>query len=554
MKKRIHLKTSLLLVVLFIAAFLRLYHLDSVPPSPSVDEVSTGYNAYSLLWAGRGEHGGFYPLILQSFDDWQPALYAYLTIPFIYVLGLSIVAVRLPAALLSIFTVYITYLLVKELFTFSKSGRPYDKERLLHEWYALATAFLLAISPWHIYLSRLGYPANAGLSFFIFSVYFLAKKNFVTAMVFFVLSAMSYHTEKVFLPVVLLGFLFVYYKELWLYKKKTIVILLLGLILILPFLYQSFAPGALARLNATSVFRIREDDMARDMHMNLAVARSENSINKIIYNHKVLALQYAGRGYLSHFQPTWLFTNMTAAQHKAPNLGLLYPWEAITLAIGIVIFFHEKIDRKKKILVIIWLLAAPLASAFSTNAPHAVRAIVFLPIWQLFSGIGLVKIFSYFTSKFHRVFPTILYAVIFFVSLIVFYNQYFIVFPKKQSASFQYAISQAMPLILKKENQYDKVVISNQGPLYQSYMYYLFYSKYDPVTYYKNGGTGSGGFAAEHTIGKFVFKRITWDMEEKKKKILYVGSVDEIHNRDGLINEVSDLDGKPEIKIIQTPL
>jgi 4-amino-4-deoxy-L-arabinose transferase-like glycosyltransferase len=554
MKKRIDLKTSLLLVILVIAAFLRLYHLDSVPPAPSVDEVSTGYNAYSLLLTGRGEHGGLYPLVLQSFDDWQPALYAYLTIPFIYILGLSIVAVRLPAVLLSILTVYITYLLVNELFTLSKSGRLHDKDKTLHEWYALAAAFLLAISPWHIYLSRLGYPANAGLSFFILTVYFLMRRKFVTSMLFFVLSAMSYHTEKVFLPLVSLAFLLVYYKELWLYKKKTITILVFGFILLLPFLYQSFAPGALARLNATSIFRVREEDMARDMHMNLAVARSESTINKIIYNHKALALQYAGRGYLTHFQPTWLFTNMTAAQHKAPNLGLLYPWEAITLAFGIIIFFQGKIDRKKKILLVVWLLAAPVASAFSTSAPHAVRSIVFLPIWQLFSGIGLVRIFLYIASKFHKILPIILYLGIFIVSLIIFYNQYFIVFPRIQSASFQYAISQAMPLILKKESQYDKIVISNQGPLYQSYMYYLFYSRYDPATYYKNGGTGSGGFAAEHNIGKFIFKRIAWDKEEKKKKILYVGSVDEINNKDGLMNEFFDLDGKPEIKLIHTPL
>lgn len=113
---KLSLKKIILIFILLLAAFLRLYKLDSVPPAPSIDEASTAYNAYSLLKISREEHGKQLPLILQSFDDWQPAMYAYLTIPFIYIFGLSVTAVRMPAVLLSILCVFITYLLVKELF------------------------------------------------------------------------------------------------------------------------------------------------------------------------------------------------------------------------------------------------------------------------------------------------------------------------------------------------------------------------------------------------------------------------------------------------------
>ncbi len=548
--KKIKLQTLLLLCIVLLATFLRCNNLLTVPPSPSVDEASTAYNAYSILKIGRGEHGSLFPLILQSFDDWQPAIYAYLTVPFIGLFGLSVLAVRLPAVLLSIVSIYLTYELVKRLF----QGVAKEEYQSLHVWYGLAAAFLLAISPWHIYLSRLGYPANAGLSFFLLSMYFLSGRRFIYAMIFFVLSAMSYHTEKVFLPVFLVGFLVIYKEQLWEQRKKTLLILAIGALLLLPFILQSFQPGALARLNATSVFKIKEEDMAKDIRMNLAVARSQSFINKVMYDDRVLQLQYAFRGYLAHFGPGWLYTNIAPAQHKAPNVGLLYPWEVITVVTGFVMFFFEKIDKKKKSLVMLWFLAAPLASALSTSAPHAVRAILMLPLWQLFSGFGLVTIFIFLKKRLSLYIPIILYAVVMVVSLVLFYNQYFSVFPQSQSASFQYAISQAMPFVLGKESGYDKVIISNEGPLYQSYMYYLFYSKYDPQKNYAAGGTGSGGFAASHTFGKFEFRKIDWSKEDKSKSFLYIGSVDEIKDTNGELREFSDLDGTPEIRVVQTPL
>src|SRR5260221_8472313 len=109
--------TIIFICILFIAAFFRFYQLSSVPPSPSVDEVATGYNAYSILHTARGEHAGFLPLVLRSYDDYRPALYTYLVIPCIQLFGLTVFAVRLPAALLSLLTVIAIYFFVKAFFS-----------------------------------------------------------------------------------------------------------------------------------------------------------------------------------------------------------------------------------------------------------------------------------------------------------------------------------------------------------------------------------------------------------------------------------------------------
>ena len=92
----------ILACILLIAIFFRFYNLSNVPPSASLDEVSMGYNAYSILHTGRDEYGNNLPILLRAYDDWRPALYVYLVIPFVKALGLDIFSVRLPSAILSL--------------------------------------------------------------------------------------------------------------------------------------------------------------------------------------------------------------------------------------------------------------------------------------------------------------------------------------------------------------------------------------------------------------------------------------------------------------------
>ena len=87
MSKKIILLLTLIIIV---ASILRLWQLSKVPSSPDWDEVALGYNAYSIMQTGRDEYGKFLPIILRSFDDYKPALYAYLAMPTISIFGLSV--------------------------------------------------------------------------------------------------------------------------------------------------------------------------------------------------------------------------------------------------------------------------------------------------------------------------------------------------------------------------------------------------------------------------------------------------------------------------------
>src|SRR5579862_7182100 len=91
---KVHGYTTTLLFIILIAFFLRVYELSTVPPGISIDEISFGYNAYSLLKTGRDEYGAFLPIILRAYDDYRPALLSYLIIPSINIFGLNAFSIR----------------------------------------------------------------------------------------------------------------------------------------------------------------------------------------------------------------------------------------------------------------------------------------------------------------------------------------------------------------------------------------------------------------------------------------------------------------------------
>src|SRR5579872_659138 len=137
-------------IVLF-AFVVRFWQLGTNAPSLTWDEVAWGYNAYSLGIDGRDEFGKFLPYTyLESFGDFKPPVYAYLTVLPVKIFGLNEFATRFPSAFFGSLTVLLTYFLVKRIF-------PKSPHKQL---YALVSSGVLAISPWHIMLSRAAFEAN----------------------------------------------------------------------------------------------------------------------------------------------------------------------------------------------------------------------------------------------------------------------------------------------------------------------------------------------------------------------------------------------------------
>ena len=223
----------LLFLILLLASFLRFWRLGSYP-ALNADEAAIGYNAYSLIETGKDEHGNAWPIHFQSFNDYKPGLYFYLVLPFVKVLGLSELAVRIPGALFGVATVLVVYFLCRELFP--------DKKLEIGNWkleIGEFAALFLAISPWHIHFSRGGWEVNVA-TFFIslgLLLYLKGLKNpnyYALCTISFVLSLYTYHAARVVVPLLVIGLGLIYRKEIRPDIKSFIISGIAALILLAP--------------------------------------------------------------------------------------------------------------------------------------------------------------------------------------------------------------------------------------------------------------------------------------------------------------------------------
>src|SRR3989338_10048432 len=129
-----------LLLLTILGGFLRSYKNTENPISLSIDEVSFGYNAYSILKTGRDEYGKFLPLTFKSTGDYKNPVPIYLMVPSIALFGLNEFSVRFPTALIATLSIPLFFLFFMEV-TWSRAV-------------SLVGVLLLTFSPWHIYYSR----------------------------------------------------------------------------------------------------------------------------------------------------------------------------------------------------------------------------------------------------------------------------------------------------------------------------------------------------------------------------------------------------------------
>ena len=543
-----NLNKAILLFIILTSVILRFWQLGNVPHSPDWDEAALGWTSYSIIETGKDEYGKSFPVILRSFDDYKPALYVYLVAPFIKILDLNLLAVRLPSAIFGVIAVIGTFYLVKELFEKFK----------YREHLALLSSFLLAISPWHIQFSRIAFEAQIGLSMNILAVLFFLKglKNkffLLPSVIFAVLSIYVYQSEKVYLPILFAALGLIYIKEVLKIPRRWFIgAVILGLILTVPMIHGLFSDrNALLRAKGVSVFSDQTQFLKRS-----ALKLSEDSLRRdypglLLDNRRVDYIKAVVSGYISHFSPNWLFVTGDIERHHAPGMGLMYFWELPFLLIGIYILFFYPYPLKTRLTLFAMLLISPIPASITTGVPHAIRNMNFLPVVQILTGIGLIHSFLYVYESKKRIvkWPLIVFGLaIFSFNMIYFLNQYFVQQNYFYSQSWQYGYKEAVEYIRPIESKYEKIIVSNDRPLDQSYMFFLFYLKYDPSVYLSEGGTISGGFREDHKFGKYEFRDISW--ENEKSGNLYIGRPDDFPRDLGAMKVINYLDGTPAIVVI----
>src|SRR3989344_1096269 len=527
--------------IILIAAVLRLWQIGQVPPSPDWDEAALGYNAYSILKTGRDEYGTWLPVVLRSFDDYKPPLYMYLAIPFVGLFGLETWAVRLPSAIAGILAVIGTYFLVKELLPNSKRFVIWN----LSFGIPGVAALLLAISPWHIQFSRIAFEANISVTINIWAVFLflrgLRKRIFLYLSAFiFGLGFYAYHSERIFLPILVITLVVLYRKELLKKRREFLFAAIVGFVTISPILLTFLDPATLSRLRGTSSFADQTPLLSRSVAKLERDAQTANPWGIVFDNRRIVWVNTLLEGYLSHYSLRWLFLTGDNPRHHAPDMGLLYLWELPFFLWGIYLLAIRGGQTSK--VLFSWLLIAPIAASPTTELPHAIRSIVFLPTFQIFIAVGVLECFGWLRKK-KNLFGgavLLLLGLLVFLNAAYYFHMYFGHTSQEFSKYWQYGYAQAVDYVQKHKDQYKKIVISTK--LEQPHMFFLYYLKYDPQKYLAEGGTASGGFAEmRNKFDIYEFRPIDWEKEIKDGMTLFIGTPQEISSN--IVETISYLDG-----------
>jgi len=544
-------KRLILIFILFVAFFLRFYRLGSYP-ALNADEAAIAYNAYSLIQTGNDEHGNSWPIHFQSFNDYKPGLYFYLVLPFVKFFGLNVWSVRIPGASLGVATVFILYLLIKEL----NFGNSFEIRNLKLEIGEIA-AFFLAISPWHIHFSRGGWEVNVATFFILLGLYLLLKgfKNLpllMLSLLSFGLAFYTYHAARIVVPLLELGLLVIYWNEVRDNLINFALAVLIGLVVISPLIKDFMKPNVLSRAAGVGLFadpgplnRINEQ---RGEHGDYTSFTAKIFHNKAT-NYSLAFLENWGQHYWGEF----LFLSGDSIQRdKVPETGEMYLIDLVFIVVGLISIFslwneNKNHDRGWKV-IIWWLLIAPTASALTFQSPHALRAENMVIPLIIISAYGATKVIEW-GQRFHSRRMFFIYCSLLIVIVLwnfgLYQHNYWIHLSKQYPFSSQYGVKELVDYVVQNQDKYQDIIITQRYD--QPYILFLFYMKYPPEKFQKEHiltPRDQYGFSTVTEFDKYHFQTIDFeDVRIKYPDSLIIGTDTEIPKEANIIQKVYGTNG-----------
>lgn len=520
------MKKILLSLIIIFAFVIRIWSVNDNPPGLSWDEVSIGYNAYSIWKTGMDEHGRWMPLdTFIAYGDYKPPLMIYLTVPFVALLGLSEMALRMPSVLAGTISVFLTYLVVLRLGRFAGKGSILAREEM-----AIVATTLMAISPWSVMLSRGGFEANVGGMLIILGMYLLLKtqenlRYLFISVVPFVLSMYTFNSARYISPILFIGGGYI----LGFIKKQNMRIFVRAgiffVLLIIPLLPHLFSSEARLRYQEVNIF----SDQQVVKTANERIAAEGNTLwAKFIHNRRWGYLRSFMGHYLDHLQPDFLFIKGDGnPKFSTQETGQLYLWEAPFLFFGLLAFLTY--EWRIAAFLLFWLFLAIFPAAVARETPHALRTVNILPVWQIFIAFGISKFWSWGRGEWWRWGSRIFVSALGIGGVIYFLTFLYKYYPIKYAGEWQYGYKQAIEVVSLIEKDYEEVVMSDV--VGRPYMYVAFYKAWDPVDFRSTRVNyfDAAGFYHVTKLGKYRFRGEN-SGEEIKSGILYVLPPKEVPN------------------------
>jgi Dolichyl-phosphate-mannose-protein mannosyltransferase len=497
---------QILIIIIIIATFLRLYNLEIAPPALNQDEAVNGVDAYTLGINLRDHHGNFLPPMLQSFNDWASPTLTYLTVPFVKIFGLSVWSIRFANALFGIFCIPLIYGIVKRLTA---------KDNI-----ALISGLITAITPFMVSLSHWAIPPSIVpfcLLAFIFTLLKLndsdSKQKIVLNSTLFTLSGIaltySYPTMKVFVPLSLVSLVVIY---LWPSLRNR---------------FSSSKKNVILSVAKDPVWWV--SNFKKLILPIIAICLFISPIYYLtftqpdIYNarYKQVSMTAGGEGFVAGFASRyWEYLTPffitgysdNNSMHHVPQFGPINELLTPLVYLGLLVAFwksqeQENPDRHVYSYLIILFYLAPIAPSLTIDHTILTRGIQALVLSLIFIPIAINWLISKINldQKAWRAI-TLVFGIISLITTLHFSFFYFTKYSESQKGNFQYGIEQMFNYLKANEDKFDKVEIVD---INQPYIYKLFFQSIEPG-YYDTNIMGN-------KIGKYYFGGVNKDGLRDKK-------------------------------------
>ena len=356
----------LVLLILVIAVFFRLYQIDSIPPGLYPDEAINGNQAIEALETGHFRV--FYPE-----NNGREGLFINLGALSIAAFGKHAWALRLISAIAGILTVLGLYFLTKQLFNWQ---------------IAAISSFLLAISFWHVNFSRIAFSGVLVPLFLAWGFYFFWRglsssriRDFATSGIFWGLGLHSYLPFRI-MPLVIMLALAVYWHaikkdfghEKYEYTRNQIIrglaaFFVITILIVLPIGYYFYThpQDFWGRPGQVSVFS--SENPLKDLVLNTVKTLGMfNFVGDFNWRHNVsgrpMLIWPVGALFVIGFLRSWIKLFRTRRKH-----GHFSTVQTLLLS---------------------WFFIGLLPAIFSNEGlPHSLRTIAAIPPVFIFAGEGL---------------------------------------------------------------------------------------------------------------------------------------------------------------------
>ncbi len=530
---------KLLLIIIGLAFFLRFFKLTEVPPSLYWDEVSLGYNAYSISETLRDEHGEFLPLArFIAFGDFKPPGYIYATVPAVKIFGLNEFAVRFPSALAGTLLVLVAYFLAKELFP----GRD-------NIFYLLPTAFL-AISPWALQFSRGAFEANLAalfnaLAVLLFLMFAKRGKGWLlpVSVISFLLSFYTFNANRIIGPLLLLGLVLIFFRQVMENKKWLVISIILGLMMLFPSFSYLTSRESQVRFQEVSIFNNLE--IVKTANERIALDDSA-WWPKIIHNRRLAFAQDFFKHYFDNFNGRFLFLSGDVNPRLSiQEVGELYLFDLPFLFIGLYYLLRKR-DRAA-LVIFCWLAIVPIPAATARETPHALRTVSLLPLPQIIVALGVWQVYATLKKLWLKKFFISGASLFLLICFSYYLHNYYSHYSRDWSREWQYGYKETVQYTASVEKNYDQIIVTEK--LGRPYIYFLFYQQINPA-FYLQTRIASRDWFGFWTIGGFGKYRFGIDaLTRTKGKILFVGAPSETPPGAKILKNVNYFDGEPALVI-----